>query len=271
MGISVSDQVHNPQSEWTAEQLKLITDTVARGATSDELKLFLYRCKNMGLDPLKPGAVHFIKYGSNPGTMVVGIDGFRARAARTGKHNGTKRGVLRDEKGKCVGAWAEVYRSDWAHPAREEVSLQEYSTGKSGWAKMPETMIKKVAEVAALRMAFPDDLGGLYSQEEMDQVDSNQGSTKQQLAKPEEKKIEEISESHFLNAPDVASPDYVLTFGKYKGKRLGDMAADEIKIYAEWILSSAARQNRAITGMAAEFMRHAENVLNDSTNQGEPA
>lgn len=158
-------------NEFTPEQVALITSTVAKGATPDELKLFLYRCQNMGLDPLKPGMVHFIKYGNNPGTMVVGIDGFRSRAAATGKHRGTKRGILRDAKGACIGAWAEVYRADWEHPAREEVSFREYSTGKSGWAKMPETMIKKVAECAALRMAFPDQLGGVYAPEEMDQAE----------------------------------------------------------------------------------------------------
>lgn len=153
-------------SAFTPEQMKLITSTVARGATPDELALFLYRCKNMGLDPLKPGQVHFIKYGNNPGTIVTGIDGFRAKAHRSKLLSGIKRGVLRDDKGACVGGWAEVSRKDWTSPARAEVSLSEYSTGKAMWAKMPETMIQKVAEAAALRMAFPDDLSGLYTEEE---------------------------------------------------------------------------------------------------------
>jgi len=50
------------------------------------------------------------------------------------------------------------------------VALSEYHTGKNPWTRMPETMIKKVAEASALRMAFPDELGGVYSQEEMNQV-----------------------------------------------------------------------------------------------------
>lgn len=158
-------------SQFTPKQIELIKSVVAKGATNDELQLFLYRCKNLGLDPLKPGQIHFIKYGNSPGTIVVGIDGFRSRAASTGKLAGIKRGAIRDEKGKCIGAWAEVYRVDWKEPAREEVSLSEYNTGKSNWAKMPETMIKKVAEAAALRMAFPGELGGVYSQDEMEQAE----------------------------------------------------------------------------------------------------
>lgn len=161
--------------DFSKEQLDLITRTIAKGATPDELKLFLYRCKQLGLDPLKPGQIHFIKYGQGPGSIVVGIEGFRAKAVRTGKLSGIKRGAIRDDKGKCVGAWAEVYRSDWQHPAREEVPLSEYDTGRGVWTDMPETMIKKVAEAAALRMAFPDDLGGVYEKAEMDQAEKKGG------------------------------------------------------------------------------------------------
>lgn len=180
----MSTQVTTHEHQFTQEQLGLIKSTVAKNATDDELKLFLYRCKNLGLDPLKPGQIHFVKYGSSPGTIVVGIDGFRAKAQRTGKLTGVKRGLIINEDGECEGAWAEVYRSDWVHPAREEVDMVEYNTGKAMWARMPRTMIKKVAECAALRMAFPDDLGGIYAEEEMQQAShevANSESSKSSL------------------------------------------------------------------------------------------
>ena len=179
VGFSQKQEVAAPVvdlGKFTPEQMDLITRVVAPGATRDELRLFLYRCDSLGLDPLKPGQIHFIKYGNNPGSVVVGIEGFRARAVRTGKLQGIKRGAIKDEKGKLIGAWAEVSRKDWSNVAREEVPLDEYSTGKSSWAKMPETMIKKCAEAAALRMAFPDDLGGVYEQAELDrqiEIDNN--------------------------------------------------------------------------------------------------
>ncbi len=170
--------VQDDPNQWTPAQMKLITDVVAKNASPDELKLFLYRCKSMGLDPLKPGMVHFIKYkAESPGVIVVGIEGFRSIAGRTGKVSGVERGVHRDESGKVVAGWCKVYRSDWTHPAHEEVPFNEYykstRSGDGPWDKMPATMIKKVAEAAALRMAFPDDLGGVYSQEEMDQANRN--------------------------------------------------------------------------------------------------
>lgn len=155
---------------FTRDQIELIKATVAKGATDNELKLFLHNCKRLGLDPFAK-QVHFIKYGNSPGTIIVGIDGFRLVAARTGKHSGTIRGAIRDDSGNLTGAWCEVYRSDWTHPAREEVPFSEYNNPRNpSWEKMPETMIKKVAECAALRMAFPAELSGVYGKEEMDQA-----------------------------------------------------------------------------------------------------
>ena len=112
------------------------------------------------------------------GSIQTGIDGFRVIADRTEKLAGIKRGIIRDGNQKIAGAWAEVYRNDWSEPAREEVSFSEYcQTNSKGeptkmWRMMPETMIKKCAESAALRMAFPQDLSGLYTHEEMAQADS---------------------------------------------------------------------------------------------------
>lgn len=247
------NQVVSIQSQdWTPEQIKLITDVVARGATSDELKLFLYRCKNMGLDPLKPGQIHFVKYGTGPGTIVVGIEGFRSIAGRTGKLSGVKRGVLRDDKGKVIAGWAEVYRSDWQHCAREEVPFAEFNTGKGPWAKMPETMIKKVAEAAALRMAFPDDLGGVYEKSEMDQAEE---------------------ESHRVG-PEQPGPDdgvqnmdrgYYIDFGKWNKKTLEQVYNNEgpqvIADYVDYLESTAQKQGKAITGKVAEFIKQAELFL----------
>lgn len=228
----MSDEKALALKEMTPDQLDLIKSTVARNATNDELKLFLYRCKNMGLDPLKPGQIHFVKYGQNPGTMVIGIDGMRARASATGKHVGTKRGVLKDDKGTLEGAWCEVYRKDWTHPAREEVSLKEYNSGKHNWIKMPETMIKKVAEAAALRIAFPDELGGLYSEDELDhtrEVSNAQKERTAQVAAVVERTVEvpdfAPEAARVVESLDSALASYTCKTGSKtrKGKRLGDL------------------------------------------------
>jgi hypothetical protein len=74
---------------------------------------------------------------------------------------------------KLVGGWAEVFRKDWQHPVEISVSYQEYEgKTKNGettrqWARMPATMIRKVALVQALREAFPDHFQGMYDAAEM--------------------------------------------------------------------------------------------------------
>lgn len=233
------------KTEFTTEQLELIKSTIAKNATDEELKLFLYRCKNMGLDPLKPGEVHFVKYGQNAGTMIVGIDGFRKRASKSGKISGIKRGVVRDDNGKLISAWCEVYRSDWMHPAREEVSFSEYSTGKNLWATKPETMLKKVAEVAALRMACPDETGGLYTEEEVGEGVNSRGSKAKELTEKVQSTTatpEFEAATYFEDSPEgpveVGLGDFVFSVGKaHKGKKLKDVPVAKLNEFVDWASS----------------------------------
>lgn len=152
---------------WTHEDQKTIRAAVAPKATESEFKMLLYRCDVLKADPLS-GTVHFVKYKDNePGKIIVGIDAMRAAAQNTGKLRGIRRGAILDEKGKLIGGWAEVERDGWTIPARIEVDLSEYYRASGQWPKMPKSMICKVAEAQALRMAFAEVLGGTYSDDEM--------------------------------------------------------------------------------------------------------
>ena len=73
-------------TDFTEGQIATIKETVASGATDNELKLFLYQCSRTGLDPLSK-QIHFIKRGGKA-TIQTGIDGFRAIAERTGQYAG---------------------------------------------------------------------------------------------------------------------------------------------------------------------------------------
>jgi phage recombination protein Bet len=241
--------------------MKLITDTVARGATPDELKLFMYRCNKMGLDPLKSGQIFFIKYANNPGTIVVGIEGFRSRAARTKKLRGIKRGVIRNEAGECLGAWAKVKRSDWDEPAEVEVSLIEYNTNKAEWAKKPETMIQKVAEAAALRMAFPDELGDAYTPEEM-------AKTAEELPRVAP---EHPGEGNGITESFV----WKFTFGKFVQKTIEQVYNDPrngreaLVSYIDWLESNAKKTGKPLSSAALDAISQIENFLGAMENYPE--
>lgn len=90
-----------------------------------------------------------------------------------------KEGEIVDREG-CIllsgetllGGWAKVYRKDRRVPYLCRIDLKEYSkqkqNGDGTWDKMTKTMIDKCAVVTAMRSAFPQQLGGLYTQEEVD-------------------------------------------------------------------------------------------------------
>ena len=83
--------------------------------------------------------------------------------------------VLQNET--LVGGWAKVFVDGYMVPIEIQVSLDEYigrkkdGTPNSQWASKPATMIRKVALVQALREAFPEEYGGLYSQDEVNTGD----------------------------------------------------------------------------------------------------
>lgn len=210
------------------EQKDLIKRSIAKGATDDEFKLFAYRCKDMGLDPFKK-EIYFVKYGTTPGTIIVGIDGFRKIAHRSGKLSGIERGIIRNDDGICVAAWAKVYRSDWTHPAYETISRQEYDTGKNNWSKMPETMLKKVAEASALRMAFPNELGEVYEQSEMDQAQDAAETYRldsiERKARAAAVEIDQIN----IDANNTAGERLWLVGKHFYGKKIKDIPLDKLQ------------------------------------------
>lgn len=67
-----------------------------------------------------------------------------------------------------LGGWARVYRRDKSKPFFEALKLASFNKNVSVWRGCPEGMISKTAEVGALRKAFPTQLGGLYTREEID-------------------------------------------------------------------------------------------------------
>lgn len=150
--------------------------------TMAEAVNFMNLCKYSGLNPFLNEA-YLIKFGSQPAQMVVAKEALLKRASREKDYEGmasgiitvTKDGDVKHRKGQLVypeetlfGAWAEVYRSDYAKPIYTEVAYSEYDTGKATWKKMPANMINKVAQNKALREAYPDQLGAMYTEEEPD-------------------------------------------------------------------------------------------------------
>jgi phage recombination protein Bet len=161
------------EQQISAEDIDLIKRTVAAGANESEFRLFLYIAQRYNLDPLVK-QIWLIKYGSAPAAIFTSRDGFLSIGHRSGQFDGMETQAVKDDNGKITGAICRVWRRDMSHPFTVEVSRAEYDTGKGNWQKMPETMIKKVAESQCLRRAF--DISGLYDPSEYDPAESAQAA-----------------------------------------------------------------------------------------------
>lgn len=159
---------------FTEDQVELIKRTVCKNASDNELKLFLYTCKHAGLDPLLK-QIYAIKRG-NTMTIQTSIDGLRLIAERTGRYApGHEPKYAYNASNEILSATAYVNKmtpdGKW-HSVAATAYFGEYVQAFNGklttfWNKMPHVMLAKCAEANALRKAFPFELAGLYSSEEM--------------------------------------------------------------------------------------------------------
>lgn len=180
-------------NEFSVDEVSLIKDTICKGANDIELKLFLHQCKTTGLNPLARQiySVERKEYRDGQWKVVrsiqVSIDGFRLIAERSGKYAGQTESLWCGEDGVWKDAWLSikppvaakvgVMRTDFKEPcwgvARFDAYCQRKKEGALThmWANMGDVMIAKCAEALALRKAFPQELSGLYTTDEMAQAD----------------------------------------------------------------------------------------------------
>ena len=183
--------VTSEQSFWDEKQLATLKQLGLANAPKGDLAVFLHYSQRTGLDPFAR-QIYMIERGGRY-TIQTSIDGFRIVAQRSNEYAGQTQtewcgqdGVWKEvwlDKANPIAARVGVYRKGFIEPLYAVAKWDSYAIPNAPmWKKMPDLMLAKCAEALALRKAFPQDLSGLYTNDEMAQTESNDSRVLPDLA-----------------------------------------------------------------------------------------
>jgi len=237
----------NALVKFDEDQVELLKSQICkpkRGhATNLELGLFVQTCTRMGLDPFARQIFAVFRWDkiANREVMTIqtSIDGYRLIADRTNKYQGQVGPLWCDELGEWKDVWVDkepptaakvgVYKEGFKEPCWGIAVWSEYApVGKYGlspmWKRMPSLMLAKCAESLALRKAFPQELSGVYTRDEMSEanmievesaphsmVDGNNKRAKESLEKSIKETAERVAKEKAAKrspkSPKLKAPD----------------------------------------------------------------
>jgi phage recombination protein Bet len=287
------------QTDWTpAQQAVLQQSGIDNQVTSAELSAFLHLCQRTRLDPFSRQIYLIGRWDSRQQRKVytpqTSIDGYRVIAHRVVAEQNANLGYEDTLWCDKDGQWRDVWLSD-APPSGVKVTVirngqrfpavalfREYvQTGKENkaiglWGKMPAGQLAKCAEALALRKAFPHDLAGVYTAEEMAQAD-NPATDERHL-----RTVQPGEQDPWATATPQAQPQTVAIKGRSQpAQDFADAAADATDpatvkgIYkqanAAGLLAETVKVDRELLELGAYLIRRGQELAEpaQSTSQAQ--
>lgn len=246
------------------ERLALILAQVPDGPIDSEIAQFLYQVGRTGLDPLSRQIYLVARYDKrqkrNVGQVQTGIDGYRLVAERTGKYAGSADAIFDGDMTQFthkksgekfpVTATVTVMKALDSGVLGQFTATAEWEAYYPGdsqgfmWRKMPYVMLSKCAEALALRKAFPAELSGVYTAEEMMQAGGDDEDVKQgMLGALKIENANALFVMEKLDAVDISDDDedLVAALGCPVGK-VEDSAFGNKKLNAVWEFAVAIKK-----------------------------
>jgi phage recombination protein Bet len=169
------------------EQKERVSRTLLAGWPKDEQEKFLGICESLQLDPERNQIYPDKRWTKNGDryTFTISIDALRLIAERTGKYQGQTPAMWCGSDGEWFDVWlfeeppkaakVGVYKDGFKEPLTTIANWKSYVQLTKGgqpnlmWQKMGAFMLAKCAESLALRKAFPGEMAGVYTTDEMAQ------------------------------------------------------------------------------------------------------
>lgn len=179
MEKTVEYEVNGNSVKLTPNMIKQFITKGNTDVTDQEAIMFMKLAEQQQLNPFL-NEIYLIKFKGKPAQNIVSKESFMKRAENHPKYDGLEAGIIvqRGEEikelpgavclptDKLLGGWAKVYRTDRKNPFYVQLDFKEFSKGQATWNQMPKNMIRKTAIVNALREAFPEALGAMYTEDD---------------------------------------------------------------------------------------------------------
>lgn len=265
------------QTDWTQQQVAALKQLgVSNDVTQADLAIFLTQSKRTGLDPFSR-QIYMIgrKQKTANGyetkqTIQVGIDGLRAIAHRVAQQCHEVFSMSDTLWADNSGVWHDVWLSP-EPPSAAKVGVKrgggvfsavaifkEYAPVYNGklsgmWLTKPALMIAKCAEALALRKAFPSDMSGIYTDDEMEKAED--------IATPTvvETSTQQQAETTSHSKPPLSTPEQ----GKQILAMLEDAGITDRALainYVKHVLMENPAE-KLTKSEAAEILAHRESVI----------